>query len=967
MSVSEKLRAFRYATATCELPWKAVRCVDVSALRTEEPDLHLIKNLVSMLCSFSPTGHLIQVATNTDLLQLLQLMQAALQFTVWSQNTLKEVLIEAQTTSTVHRVSSSYVSNMERKLNALSDKLHKVTEERDTLSLASVSLHQSLAKMETTIQQLERQLAAERTRTLELLKVVEQCALQGVSAAGKGREILFPASPVPNHNASVADRRGRRCCPLCRRPQKGSSSRDDVSTSEDSIKPFIDSLERKRKPRAGRGCSAPSGGHYVDWQTFAQYLIKQTNPPAVIPPDDRNDVVCSPVPVWSGDEGALAAQDAGLSIQPLPGLSAPLDKAARSACDSFTAAMQQLTVQSPPPGPADVAPIQKIVGSAIETLEEDLQEQLRSVLSTVEGSVVRVANDVVQLRKECSGRHETLQSLVQRNTEMFAAALAANKTHLQAAAAPPVAAPLQPIDMSSENIGMAKPLPPPPPARSLPVRTAFGDHPPTVVSDGDVGSTLVRPAAQEKVAGQQPVTTEEPIAAPTAGPKPAVMEVAPRKSKRPVFLYESSSGFLDSPPKSPEKPKLLSEPVLAQDLATSSTVTQSVPAVSVTDAQRAPKAENPTHNRTGFTESFTSEKHGSPPADSSLVLLTSDNAVIVNTSKAGSSKARTPPQSLSSTSLSLVRTPLPDFSADCLRTPPKGGNEEKGSGEAPQHPAQQREPAGQRKPVERVMLKAGHRKASTLVSRKRSPLTQHLPTPVEVTTTKERDTPSQETSQAGMPPDTAFPNTPHSTAAAAPASDLDLSLQTSNNEATKCDFLPTRGGSVGTYFTSDLGDDPTEGGTSPALQHPLSVNSLDNKSYGGYQLDDVPASAALRSAIRGGSPLTPPTYLLPGELSTDLGQPVPCVHCRQRFPPPEHATHEATCDMRLLKCKKCGTNVVARVLTRHQCGPSWLNLSQSSMQSSGPSERASSKLLREAQKELQALLEEEQSQTPSPH
>ncbi|RNF10641.1 hypothetical protein TraAM80_01457 [Trypanosoma rangeli] len=169
MSVADRLRAFRYVTGAREIPWTHLRSVDVAAHRVQEPELHMMKNLISLLSDCSLVGATSPTTGTTDVYQLLSVMQLALQFTLWSQSVLKEELVEKQSGGVVQRINSQYVEGLEKKLESSRQEAITLREERDSMQLASRSLEHRLTQAEATIRCLEKDLAFERQRLKEAM------------------------------------------------------------------------------------------------------------------------------------------------------------------------------------------------------------------------------------------------------------------------------------------------------------------------------------------------------------------------------------------------------------------------------------------------------------------------------------------------------------------------------------------------------------------------------------------------------------------------------------------------------------------------------------------------------------------------------------------------------------------------------------------------------------------------------
>ncbi|TPP39804.1 Myotubularin-associated family protein [Leishmania donovani] len=131
------LQQFRYVTAfTCPVPWTHVRHVSIPELRHEAPDLPFMASLISALSDCDVSLHEIHDHNDADILQLVQVLQVCLQFSLWSQNILKEKLLEVQATHVAKGVSAQQLENLERRYHALEGEMAALHKDRDMLSLA---------------------------------------------------------------------------------------------------------------------------------------------------------------------------------------------------------------------------------------------------------------------------------------------------------------------------------------------------------------------------------------------------------------------------------------------------------------------------------------------------------------------------------------------------------------------------------------------------------------------------------------------------------------------------------------------------------------------------------------------------------------------------------------------------------------------------------------------------------------
>lgn len=220
-SVTHDLHQFRYVTSVHHpLPWTHVRHVSIPELRNESPDLPLLANLISGLADCDLSLREIREHNDADILQLAEVLQACLQFALWSQNILKERLLELQSSQVARRVSSRELDHVKSRCRALEKDVVSLTSERDTLSLGTANLRTSLVQLETTIKMQERQLKNERQRTSLLLSKLEKALAEGAPQ----RSLAAPVAPHDDAVPWQQDAAGGFRCPTCGHRRRTSSS-----------------------------------------------------------------------------------------------------------------------------------------------------------------------------------------------------------------------------------------------------------------------------------------------------------------------------------------------------------------------------------------------------------------------------------------------------------------------------------------------------------------------------------------------------------------------------------------------------------------------------------------------------------------------------------------------------------------------------------------------------------------------
>ncbi|KAG5505877.1 hypothetical protein JIQ42_06671 [Leishmania sp. Namibia] len=283
------LQEFRYATtSTTPLSWPHVRRVSVPQLRHEAPDLPLMANLISALSDCDVSLREIREHNDTDILQLVQVFQACLQFSLWSQNILKEKVLELRSAQTVKGVSAPQLQSLEKRYREMEREMAATRKERDVLSLSTANLRASLLQMETTVELQEQQLRQERGRNARLVAKLEKALCAQAPLMSAPRSSLPRGSRLsPAHRRHVRETAHRikkaaaafHCTEL---PTYDAGARRDGSASLASDTSYGDSdvsaeVSARAHSHVPRPCDSlrPPPPSFLDWRTLVRYIIHE--------------------------------------------------------------------------------------------------------------------------------------------------------------------------------------------------------------------------------------------------------------------------------------------------------------------------------------------------------------------------------------------------------------------------------------------------------------------------------------------------------------------------------------------------------------------------------------------------------------------------------------------------------------------------------------------------------------------
>ncbi|CAD2222860.1 Iguana/Dzip1-like DAZ-interacting protein N-terminal, putative [Angomonas deanei] len=473
----EKIKRFRYTSGGGELSWPTLRRIDVASFRAEEPDLRFLANLIASLANSSISLLTVREGTDTDLVQLLQLFQMGLQFALWSQNVLKEELVETQNKGAVSTVTSRYVAELEMKNKRVKSKLEGVMRENETLQMSSSGLTKSLSQMETAVDLLQKQLKAERSRSAELVDRLEK---QGDRFHSKALQAqMTPHMPVPenpyvddNGVRWVVDHKGRPRCPVCQAKRKKRVAASDTTSFTESS--TTESRSHRHHPKSRWFARSRLEEDYLLTHLLDLQTQRSTPPPQMV-----------------------------VQQQPAPAPVSDVSMIVQKQLELVSDNVKKLTDN-----------VERQITSLNQRTDSDLTRQSRQL----EEMVSSLQNGQRQLKEEC------LETIQQMKTEIENKVSEQIKTtEEQKKASPPRAVPLS-ARSDRPITGRPKSLPRPASAKSLPnkpfQRESSNARPASVQMSSSYISmdrepledTLARPPAAPLVSsGYSPYNEDQPI------------------------------------------------------------------------------------------------------------------------------------------------------------------------------------------------------------------------------------------------------------------------------------------------------------------------------------------------------------------------------------------------------------------------------------------------------------------------
>ncbi|CAG9570139.1 conserved hypothetical protein [Leishmania major strain Friedlin] len=401
------LQQFRYVTAfTNPLPWPHVRRVSIPGLRHEAPDLPFMANLISALSDCDVSLHKIHEHNDTDILQLVQVLQACLQFSLWSQNILKEKLLEVQATHVAKGVSAQQLENLEKRYHALEGEMAALHKDRGMLSLGTANLRTSLAQMEKTIKRQERQLQQERGRNAQLVAKLEKalCA-RAVAAPLMSAPRLPPPResqqrPAGNRHASAPTHRTTKATTVydsSRLPTDNADAHRDSIASLTSDTSYGDSclsaeVAARTHSHVPQPCDSldPPPPPFLDWRTLVRYIIHEEQRASVWASNHASPTAARATAdergIASKEELMPAAQHPSKPAAALP--AAATQRVTEAQLDSFFAGLTAgVTTEVVAYSRAVAARVEEMVRAATQQWIQETAEAQQALMAQVQAAL----------------------------------------------------------------------------------------------------------------------------------------------------------------------------------------------------------------------------------------------------------------------------------------------------------------------------------------------------------------------------------------------------------------------------------------------------------------------------------------------------------------------------------------------------------------------------------------------------
>lgn len=320
-TIVEQLQKFRYVATTRECPLKEVRGVDLGDLRVRTPDLQMLKHLTSCLsdCALPSLMEVQSILSPSEILQLLGVYQALLQFSLHSQAVLRHQVSAKQTAISVEKITTQQVSALEARLELAKKKLEDAATERQAAQITFHNMEKQIVELRTANGLIERELEFHRntqrlitaSKSAEVPSTQQQLQQQaGVNSGAEPRHLVNSAPsnvarPVQSPNDTSVEAK----------PRKSKLRSARHATTSDSTSSEERHGHRQRSSSRGTMRRTPSTNQYVDWQTFASMLMSQqqqqqqtgSNPLQQVPAVSATSPRTTPAPAEQSDAAARAA------------------------------------------------------------------------------------------------------------------------------------------------------------------------------------------------------------------------------------------------------------------------------------------------------------------------------------------------------------------------------------------------------------------------------------------------------------------------------------------------------------------------------------------------------------------------------------------------------------------------------------------------------------------------------------
>lgn len=959
-SLEEKLREFRYSVGTAALPWATVISTPLNTQAA--PDLKAMKTLLSSLACTQVSLEGLQSVPVTHVVHLFQVLQLSLQFALWSQNIL-------HTTSLQER----------KQLRESVEKAHRALQRQSETQCDSERAARHLLQQERG----EREEATRRCEELEGI-------LDGADAAVMSlREELH----IERKAGRERERRMERL------EEDVSALRHALSRAEAEKRKLQDATQGMYAG-AANGCRC---GGCCSHSPAAPVTLYMPPPPAPAPFQGYHGCQCGGAPQrhrrhrhhhhkkrapsWSSSSSSESDSELPSSATPSPKIKRkhrlqrkqevkPSRQTLEVEEEEEEAVPQRPSGWGRPTGTAAVAVAEK---AKIHPLKSNAE--LRPFTASRHQDVAAAATPELPTRSRVQ----------QRAAEKAEEAPASTPTVRVVTSEPPLAG-----AADSSSVGT-------PPFDSPNTRNVIAEMKRSILPSRS--SLASKPTLAEDVRFQS-----KPSEAVSRKPPAFELPPPPPMSKRvptesamgtPENSHQTSSPFVASTPKglpanagNPSVPPLLtmSKPSLINQKAKLSVSSTSTTQPSTISAPPPPPPPPPSSVPTGpslvASERPNSVETTAPPLPTPVNLTNNKEMASPPAS------ARSDGKDASSLSGSKKKKPLPNFSAADLLVSPKKRSAAPSSNNSSAVTAAAAATAAasssnQDPPVDRRAMSPPQPKPQ-LKPRPTKTVLSTPPPKVVVPVLKSSPVIAPE-DEVPLPPP---PVNPYISLDDMPAS---VAVRKGSEGATESQggliSSPKTNGSTFSLPTAkpsaSVTLDRTAGSAAGGASRDL---SLSDRKLSFEAVTAAAVQAATGSPVLANSFLSQFSDRKPSrELSSESGKSrsppsnpttVVCRHCREEIPRVGRHIHESNCDQRQVKCPQCGEAVLAKSLPDHVCSstkpakvaspqpikkaadpPPVKNAAAASNNGSarnGSSDaRASSILLQETQRELQALLEEE--------
>lgn len=169
MTVEEQLRAFRRVMGKEEVPWGIIRRTNIQKLENDSPNLTEMKMLLTSLSNANLNAASLARCTTVELVHLATVFQAALQFSLWSQYVIRNERQETRNLASADNEASAAMFHLAEKSvkHRYKESLFCLKEDNRLARQRIADLEGTLYEADAAVAQLHDALRKERSKVKE--------------------------------------------------------------------------------------------------------------------------------------------------------------------------------------------------------------------------------------------------------------------------------------------------------------------------------------------------------------------------------------------------------------------------------------------------------------------------------------------------------------------------------------------------------------------------------------------------------------------------------------------------------------------------------------------------------------------------------------------------------------------------------------------------------------------------------